>query len=506
MQSKLPILEKAGIKSGAAACAIFRKMTTKALRLLAVAFVGGWVSATGAAPLSNSDRGDEGSDCAIRSGVGWYDDHGNPVSAHGANIVKDGGLFYLFGEFKSDSGNAFAGFSCYSSPDLCHWTFKNVVLPVQPSGRLGPDRVGERPKVMKCPATGKYVMFMHTDSLGYSDQRVGYATCDTVDGTYTFRGPLMYGSNTINRWDIGAFQDDDGTGYLITHSGFLYKLAADYKSIVATTVKGAFRDCEAPAMFKKDGTYYWLGSALTGWERNDNYYYTATNIAGPWTFRGNIAPAGTLMWNSQTTFVFPIVGSETTTWMFMGDRWSYPNQKSAATYVWQPLTFKDGAIFMPDYNASWNVDLARGRWHPSDIPHSRVVENNDTTQISYSAGWKEASPTTDFQDSRSDVAGASFAFEFTGTRVGIYGVGRPDGGYARAEIRDATGAVVLSRVFETYCKYPESSLRFLSPVLPHGKYTLVVTVLGEHWSWTLKNGTVTGSSGNYVSIDKIVVK
>ena len=38
-----------------------------------------------------------------------------------------------------------------SSSDLTNWQFERVVLPVQKDGILGPNRVGERAKVMKCP-------------------------------------------------------------------------------------------------------------------------------------------------------------------------------------------------------------------------------------------------------------------------------------------------------------------------------------------------------------------
>lgn len=66
-----------------------------------------------------------------------------------------------FGEYESDESNAFPGFGCYSSTDLVNWRFERIVLPVQKDGILGPDRVGERVKVMKCPKTGEYVMLMH---------------------------------------------------------------------------------------------------------------------------------------------------------------------------------------------------------------------------------------------------------------------------------------------------------------------------------------------------------
>ena len=96
--------------------------------------------------------------------------------------MKDGSRYYLFGEKHSDTSNAFAGFTCYSSHDLYNWKFERVALPVQPSGKLGPNRVGERVKVMKCPTTGEYVMYMHVDTLGYKDQFVGYATANSITG------------------------------------------------------------------------------------------------------------------------------------------------------------------------------------------------------------------------------------------------------------------------------------------------------------------------------------
>ena len=259
---------------------------------------------------------------AIHSGVAWYDDRGAMVSAHGAGIIKEGGRFYLFGEFKRDHSNEFNGFSCYSSADLMNWKFENIALPVQKDGRLGPNRVGERPKVMKCPKTGVFVMFMHSDDINYKDPAVGYATSPTINGTYTFHGPLLHGGKPVKKWDMGVFQDDDGTGYLITHSGSLYQLADDYQSVVKQVVKDMTHGSEAPAIFKRDGLYYWLGSDLSSWERNDNFYFTSKSLTGPWEKQGIFAPEGKLTWNSQTTFVLPITGAETTTFLFMGDRWA----------------------------------------------------------------------------------------------------------------------------------------------------------------------------------------
>jgi polygalacturonase len=435
---------------------------------------------------------------AIHSGVPWYDDHGNTVSARGAGLIKEGDRFYLFGEIKEDHGNAFVGFSCYSSPDLANWTFESIALPVQPDGPLGPGRVGERPKVLKNPRTGEFVMFMHTDNAAYKDQAVGYATSPTVTGPYTFRGPLLFNNQPVKKWDMGVFQDDDGTGYLITHSGNLYALADDYKSVTRQVVKDMTPHCEAPAIFKRNGLYYWLGSGLTGWERNDNYYFTATSPAGPWEPQGIFAPKDTLTWNSQTTFVLPVVGYETTTYLFMGDRWAHPFQNSAATCVWQPLQFSaDGKLSLPEFQQSWNLDTRTGRWSPATLDGTPIP-------LPTAEGWTPYTDTAGFTDLRSNVKGATLTIPFTGSQIALHGVARSDGGFGQIQIKDRAGKVVLTSIIESYCLYPEASLKFLSPKLPPGDYTLTVTVLGEHFFWQGKRAAY-GSTGDYVSVQKVFV-
>ncbi len=436
---------------------------------------------------------------AIYSGVSWYDEKGNAVSAHGANIVKENGKYYLFGERHDDTSNAFVGFNCYSSADLYNWKFERIALPLQQSGKLGPKRVGERPKVMKCPSTGEYIMYMHADTLGYVDQFVGYATSKKITGPYTFHGPLLFNGKPIRKWDMGTFRDKDGSGYVLLHGGDIYKLNDDYKSISEQVNKAFERGFESPAIFHKDSLYYFLGSDLTGWERNDNYYFTSTSLKGPWTKRGFFAPQGTLTWNSQTTFVLPIEGTKETTYMFMGDRWSFPKQATAATYVWQPLTVSGYNISLPEFKEAWKVDQSTGI--ASTVSVNRKTNAATDQQIIYSGNWQQDTLTV----KSADVKDASFSFTVKATQIGIYGLARPDGGYAGITIRNSKGKTVLSSSIDLYSKYPAVLLKFLSPVLKKDNYTVTVTVLGEKWWWKEKSGRLSGSKGNFISVEKIVV-
>lgn len=439
---------------------------------------------------------------SIISGVCWFDDHGKAVSAHGANIIKDNGRYYLFGEAHSDTSNAFAGFNCYSSADLYNWRFESVALPVQANGKLGPNRVGERPKVMKCPQTGEYVMYMHADTLSYTDQFVGYATSKNITGPYTFRGPLLFNGKPIRKWDMGTFQDRDGAGYVLLHGGDIYKLSNDYKSISEQVNKSFTSGFEAPAIFRKGGTYYFLGSDLTSWEKNDNYYYTAASLKGPWIKRGIFCPEGTLTWNSQTTFVLPIEGSKDTTYMFMGDRWAFPKQASAATYVWQPLVVSGSSLSIPTYQQAWKINLATGKVFTAEIG-KQLIENTDKKYINYSGNWQRLA--ADGSVISSDEKGAHFTVTFTGRQIGLYGLLRPNGGYAQVSLQSSNGKTVLKTVVDTYAKYQAKALLFLTPLMAKDRYTLTLTVSGEHGNWSDKKKSIYGSTGNYISIDKLVI-
>lgn len=439
---------------------------------------------------------------AIHSGTPWFDQRGLPVSAHGGGIIREGDTFYLFGEAHKDMTNAFAGFNSYSSRDLINWRFESVALPMQPSGPLGPETVGERPKVMRSPATGEYVMLMHADAIDYRGQFIGYATAQKVTGPYTFQGPILFNGAPIKKWDMGTFQDEDGAGYLLLHGGDIYRLADDYRSVREQVRRGE-DELESPAMLRKGDTYYFVGSHRTGWERNDNDYFTAPSIKGPWTRQGSIAPEGTLTWNSQSTFVLPIKGERETTYMFMGDRWSYPRQASAATYVWQPLVVEGDRLAMPAYRDAWRIDVATGVVGAGPAI-GETIQSTDA-RVRFSGAWQQA---TEGQTAYrvTDDKTATVSVTFTGAQATLYSLARPDGGYAQITVRDGQGKELIASTVDMYSKYPVSSAKFVTPLLPAGTYTISASVVGDGWYWTSKNGSKSGSTGHAISFERLDVR
>ncbi|UQZ32633.1 beta-xylosidase [Paenibacillus sp. PK3_47] len=308
----------------------------------------------------------------LRSGVPLPDTDGNPVHAHGGHMLFENGYYYWFGENRT--GRRLV--SCYRSADLAEWEWRSDVLtldsPVKPtyhrtSLELEPDRIGaviERPKVLYNAVTGKYVMWMHWENgRDYSAARCAVADCDTVDGDYVFRGSFNPAGNMSR--DCTLFQDDDGTAYFVSAARenadlILYRLSPDYLSIeeqVRTLWPGQAR--EAPAIMKREGVYFLISSACTGWLPNQGAYAWADQLTGRWS---PLKPLGDITtYDSQPAFILPVTGKERgqTSYLYVGDRWD-PTDYHASSYVFLPLSFPSGREMKLEWCDAITVDASAG--------------------------------------------------------------------------------------------------------------------------------------------------
>jgi hypothetical protein len=304
----------------------------------------------------------------IRPGEIWPDNRGQHVQAHGGGIIKGRDTYFWFGEDRSkgrEPGKRYV--ACYSSKDLVHWTFLNQVLKLSDPEKFGPHWVLERPKVFYNAKTRKFVMYMHIDGPdkpggkgSYSLARVGVATCDKVSGDYQYvRSFRPLGKESR---DIGQFVDDDGSAYLVFESrpskGFyIAKLSDDFLDVVKE-VCFIQAPLEGGAVVHYDGLYYALGSRMTGWDANPNQYATATKLEGPWSEFKDIAPSNAKTYGSQSTMMVKVVGSKTTTVIFMGDIWR-PKSQWDSRYLWMPLEIGGGKLWLPEPK-EWTLDVVTG--------------------------------------------------------------------------------------------------------------------------------------------------
>ncbi|CAG7634094.1 family 43 glycosylhydrolase [Paenibacillus allorhizosphaerae] len=311
---------------------------------------------------------------AFMNGSLWHDTSGKPIHAHGGGMLRTNGYFYWFGENREGSKRV----SCYRSANLSDWEFRGDVLtldaPFRPiETRTAPELITdsetgrganiERPKVIYNKQTGKYVMWMHWENgKDYSAARCAIATCDTVDGAYVYHGsfdPVGHMSR-----DCTLFADDDGTAYFISAARdnadlHIYRLSRNYLAIdehVKTLWPGQYR--EAPALVKRDGVYYMLTSGCTGWEPNQGKYACARTITGRWSELVDFG--GPTTYDTQPTCILQVQGTETTSYLYIGDRWD-PVDYHSSSYAILPLEFPDGESLALNWADSVVIDADSGR-------------------------------------------------------------------------------------------------------------------------------------------------
>lgn len=323
----------------------------------------------------------------------WFDTDGDIINAHGGGIMAYGGRYYWFGEHKGEHSNsAWVGVTCYSSDDLYNWKNEGVAFSVsdEPGSPVEKGCILERPKVIFCRKTGKFVMYFHLElkDKGYSAANVGVAVSDTPVGPYRFvkNGRVNAGKWPLNldkankkrsfdlnqkewtdEWrndvvdgmivqrdlkggqmarDMQLFVDEDGKAYHIFASEEnltlqIAELTDDYLNYTGRYVRvDPTGHNEAPAIFKKDGKYYMFTSGCTGWAPNAARLLTADHIFGPWTRHENPCRGEDVetTFHSQSTCVLPLPNGG---FLFMADRWM-PQNPIDGRYVWLPVEWEDG--------------------------------------------------------------------------------------------------------------------------------------------------------------------
>jgi hypothetical protein len=314
-----------------------------------------------AALLSFSARGLACRDAVVPGGD-WITADGKVISATEGGIIKIGATWYMWGLDRSQNNSTFIAVVLYKSPDLVHWTFVKQIMKASSNALINNNATVERAKILHNPKTGKFVMWMHYEGHNaYNVAEVAYATADAIDGDFVFQDHFQ--PLGIDSRDINVYQDADGSAYLLcTTKGnqnvSLFSLDSTYTKVVKEIFRGNASDdfeCEGHSIVKSGGVYFWLMSWCTGWNFNDNHYYTATSLAGPWTARGNIAAKGANTFESQVGWAFPMPGANGVDFVFMGDRWSV-NDFSNSRMVMLPMRVSGTALSMSWYD----------RWYPND--------------------------------------------------------------------------------------------------------------------------------------------
>ncbi len=354
----------------------------------------------------------------IWPGQEWPDNKGEHINAHGGGLLFDDGKYYWYGENRPARGfTTEVGVEVYSSTDLVNWTDEGVALAVSEKAGSPIERgcIMERPKVVRNPKTGKYVMLFHLElkGQGYAAARVGFAESDSPTGPFRFirslrpnagKWPADFSRRDIREakalkeedykewwtpaWrkavtkglllardvpggqmsrDMTVFVDTDGKAYHIYSAEEnltlnLAELTEDYLDYTGKYVRIApGGQNEAPTIFKRNGTYWLITSGCTGWEPNEARMFKAESLWGPWEqlsspFEGKDAEKS---FHSQGTYIFKVEGTDGG-YVFMADRWN-PRSLKNSRHIWLPIRFKTDGTPVIRWMDSWSPQEEFGR-------------------------------------------------------------------------------------------------------------------------------------------------
>lgn len=330
----------------------------------------------------------------------YTDIDGNNIYSQGGGIYRFGDKYYWYGvrykeadiyassPHNGKAGNAeYENFTCYSSDDLVNWKLEGDLLDEKPTGWAG--RMG----VAYNENTKKYVLiaqFAPGMLFAVSDKPTGPFKVDHI-----FQGELPVKNGFTG--DQSIFQDDNGKAYIICSSGngraYQYVIPlreSDFLDIDADNIKMLFYDekgeyidengkiavkdktgIEGNCMFKYNGSYYFTGSDLYGWNSSRVYVLQSDNILGDYNKDTRLPyimdnTKNSFAHNSQAGFYTMVHGSENDLVIYCGDRWCDFAGNGIGYNQWVPLSFDENG--RPYFNNlhQWKLDAKKGTWEVGD--------------------------------------------------------------------------------------------------------------------------------------------
>jgi hypothetical protein len=209
------------------------------------------------------------------------------------HITAFNGRYYLYPTTDGYASWSGTYYKAFSSTDLVNWSDHGVILDHGPDVSWA-DNSAWAPAV--ATRNGRYYLYFSGGAAsGDTAKQLGVAVADSPTGPFRdalgrplIRSGQFSGGQAI---DPMVFTDDDGQSYLYWGQGVARagRLNADMVSFDPAQVRvitpAGYN--EAPFVFKRNGTYYFMWSEND--TRSEDYrvaYATGTSPLGPWTKRG----------------------------------------------------------------------------------------------------------------------------------------------------------------------------------------------------------------------------
>lgn len=352
---------------------------------------------------------------SVKSGEVWLDNHARPIQAHAFQLFYDerDSTYYWYGENKQDAlvgtNRMFGGVRLYSSRDFYNWRDEGLLLAPDTLNPMSPVHYSqkvERPHIVYCKKTGKYVMWAKAQA---TDGYFVVFQADHFRGPYTFVRNLLPAGFCVGDFDmwVDPATDKAYVWFERPHWEMICSDLTDDYTDVTDHYSRHFSGIrppltrEAPAHFVHNGKHYLFTSGTTGYTANPTEVAVFTDPHGEYTVLGDpcVDDSTRSSFYSQITSIVRIPGKKDL-YVALADRWlpqdvgtdvpirtmkakakSYlnhqpvPQRKGAqptvrnreytligashdvynATYVFLPISFENG---MPriHWKAEWKLD------------------------------------------------------------------------------------------------------------------------------------------------------
>jgi beta-xylosidase len=321
------------------------------------------------------------------------DTDGNIMDAHEGSILLYDGLYYYFGasygpckEPPGPSGCTVwhpggCGFqlnhnvSLYTSTDLSTWTFRGYTFEMSSMKNQGIMFV---PRILLNPKTKKWVMwfnFLPAAGTGVSQSQYAVAISDTPQGPFQLVTDNVTTLAWENTGDLNLFQDTNGDAYIIytahidgsiynpSHLMSVEKLSDDYLSSLGKEFNSGYFGqtfVEAPAIFKRNGTYYAVFGQCCCYcaEGSSVTVYTSSSPLGPFKTTNNLGNEGHAQQLNIIQFNSTRDGGYGYLWL--GNRWqSSPDGIKGHDFTyWSPMSFdQNGNVNYMNYTSNFTIDV-----------------------------------------------------------------------------------------------------------------------------------------------------
>ena len=271
---------------------------------------------------------------AIYPGRPWLDTKGERIQAHGGAVYYEDSVYYWYGENKeyTDGKNGIWtwGIKVYASQDLMNWVDCGYLIPPEledPNSALFPTKRVDRPHILKCEKTGKYVCWI---KLSGPEAAFTIWQADQLLGPYEMVENI-YNPGGHKAGDFDLIADPE------TEKAYLY-FDADHRAMLCMELTEDYLHAEkelarsypdlrppftreAPALFEHGATKYMLTSGMTGYVPNRSDSACCDRWDGVFRSIGDphVEDDSNASFNSQISKIFRVEGTDT--WIAMADRW-----------------------------------------------------------------------------------------------------------------------------------------------------------------------------------------